>query len=149
MSGTGDSQEWFRLVNKCMPCAVWQGGELGQQLCTHQPRLLETGTAYQAAQLTGGACATCNCSRLADKPAWRVQFGKVVSSDSSYARTSERNPYFTAAYDAVDGSLSSGGQCKGSLFWEWTVRNPSESIDFSLPNGLHPYGVSVWDETFT
>ncbi|CAK0786609.1 hypothetical protein CVIRNUC_009823 [Coccomyxa viridis] len=83
------------------------------------------------------------------KPMVLEEFGKVVSSDNSYARTSERNPYFTAAYDAVDGSLSSGGQCKGSLFWEWTVRNPSESIDVSLPNGLHPYGVSVWDETFT
>ena len=80
--------------------------------------------------------------------ACRVQFGKVVSADSSSARTSERNPHFTAAYDAVDGSLSSGGACKGSLFWEWTVRNPSEGVDVSLPNGLHPYGVSVWDETF-
>jgi hypothetical protein len=38
---------------------------------------------------------------------------------------------------------------QGSLFWEWTVRKPSETIDVSLPNGLHPYGVSVWDETFT
>ena len=132
-----------------MACAVRQGGELGQQLCAHQPRLLGTGIAYQGAQLTGGTPVSQNCLRLADNIVWRVQFGKVVSSDSSYARTSERNPYFTAAYNAVDGSLSSGGQCKGSLFWEWTVRNPSESIDVSLPNGLHPYGVSVWDETFT
>ena len=73
----------------------------------------------------------------------------MVSSDSSGARTGERNPYYTAAYNAVDASLSSGGQCKGSLFWEWTVRNQGEYIDVSLPNGLHPYGVSVWDETFT
>ena len=109
-------------------------------------------SAYQDAQLKNGIDTT-------EKPpgsasgsltsTCRAQFGKVVSSDSSYARTSERNPYFTAAYDAVDGSLGSGGQCKGSLFWEWTVRNPSEGIDVSLPNGLHPYGVSVWDETFT
>ena len=28
------------------------------------------------------------------------------------------------------------------------MRNPSESIDVSLPNGNHPYGVSLWDETF-
>ena len=132
-----------------MPSALWQDGELKQQLRARQPSLLETFIAYHGVQLAGGTCATRDCFRPADKAAWRAQFGKVVSSDSSYARTSERNPYFTAAYDAVDGSLSSGGQCKGSLFWEWTVRNPSESIDVSLPNGLHPYGVSVWDETFT
>ncbi len=38
---------------------------------------------------------------------------------------------------------------KGALFWEWTVRKQGEGIDVSLPNGLHPYGVSLWDETFT
>ena len=78
-----------------------------------------------------------------------AQFGKVVSSDSSYARTNERNPYYTAAYNAVDASISAGQACKGSLFWEWTVRKQGESVDVSLPNGQHPYGVSVWDETFT
>ena len=29
------------------------------------------------------------------------------------------------------------------------MRNPGETIDVSLPDGLHPYGVSLWDETFT
>ena len=29
------------------------------------------------------------------------------------------------------------------------MRNQGEAIDVSLPNGLHPYGVSLWDETFT
>ncbi len=28
------------------------------------------------------------------------------------------------------------------------MRNPGETIDVSLPNGNHPYGVSLWDETF-
>jgi hypothetical protein len=77
-----------------------------------------------------------------------AQFGKVVSSDTSEARITERNPYYEAALDAVDASITAGQAAKGALFWEWTVRNPSETIDVSLPNGLHPYGVSIWDETF-
>lgn len=41
-----------------------------------------------------------------------MQFGKVVSSDSSSARINERNPYYQAAYAAVDASLASRQQCK-------------------------------------
>ena len=41
-----------------------------------------------------------------------MQFGKVVTSDSSSARTNERNPYYQAAYAAVDASLASRQQCK-------------------------------------
>ena len=48
----------------------------------------------------------------------------------------------------VQASISGGTGAKGALFWEWTVRNQGETIDVSLPNGLHPYGVSLWDETF-
>ena len=48
----------------------------------------------------------------------------------------------------MQASITAGSGCKGALFWEWTVRNPGESIDVSLPNGNHPYGVSLWDETF-
>lgn len=72
----------------------------------------------------------------------------MVSQDGSYNRINERNPYYKAALDAVKASISAGKAAKGALFWEWTVRNPSEGIDVSLPNGLHPYGVSLWDETF-
>ncbi|BDA49901.1 Mannan endo-1,4-beta-mannosidase 1 [Coccomyxa sp. Obi] len=98
------------------------------------------------------------------KPMLLEEFGKVVSQDGSYQRMNERTPYYTAALDAVKASISAGKACKGALFWEWTVRNPwvlrtmaesvlfclykSEGIDVSLPNGLHPYGVSLWDETF-
>ena len=41
-----------------------------------------------------------------------MQFGKVVSSDTSSARINERNPYYQAAYAAVDASLASRQQCK-------------------------------------
>lgn len=84
-----------------------------------------------------------------DPPAFTcAQFGKVVDADASYQRINERNPYYAAALNAVKDSISAGKAAKGALFWEWTVRNPSEGIDVSLPNGLHPYGVSLWDETF-
>ena len=48
----------------------------------------------------------------------------------------------------MQASITAGSGCKGAMFWEWTVRNPGEYIDVSLPNGNHPYGVSLWDETF-
>lgn len=35
-----------------------------------------------------------------------VQFGKVVTSDGSYQRINERNPYYQAALDAVKASIS-------------------------------------------
>jgi hypothetical protein len=47
-----------------------------------------------------------------DACSYPVQFGKVVTSDSSSARTNERNPYYQAAYAAVDASLASRQQCK-------------------------------------
>lgn len=77
-----------------------------------------------------------------------AQFGKVVTSDSDGADTGERNPYFSAVYDAVEASIRGNKAAKGALFWEWTVRGSGEMLDVSMPNGLHPYGLTVADTTF-
>lgn len=77
-----------------------------------------------------------------------LQFGKVVSADSDGNDSRERNPYFAAVYAAVEASIRANKAAKGALFWEWTVRGNGETLDVSMPDGLHPYGVTIADTTF-
>mmetsp|Transcript_2474 Transcript_2474/g.8808 ORF Transcript_2474/g.8808 Transcript_2474/m.8808 type:complete len:286 (+) Transcript_2474:898-1755(+) len=54
--------------------------------------------------------------QIPGKPFVLEEFGKIVEDGVSH---SERNKYFSAAYEVAEASAKAGGPLRGTLFWHW------------------------------
>ncbi|KAK9824422.1 hypothetical protein WJX72_010142 [[Myrmecia] bisecta] len=77
------------------------------------------------------------------KPLLLEEFGKSITNDNDNLRSSVRDPYFRAAYQAVQDSLSNSQPLKAAMFWELDVRGQGDASAF------RPFGISTWDSTWT
>lgn len=72
-----------------------------------------------------------------DKPVMLDEFGKIDG---------QREDFFKAAFDAVEGSLKAGRSLKGALFWQWY--GPGQQASLGEGGGGGKFGVYTSDPAF-